>query len=43
MEYGTGTIMAVPGHDKRDFDFAKQFDLPRKQVVDAPGGQNRCR
>jgi len=37
MEYGTGIIMAVPGHDKRDFDFAKQFDLPRKQVVDAPG------
>lgn len=37
IEYGTGIIMAVPGHDKRDFDFADQFDLPRKQVVDAPG------
>lgn len=36
MEYGTGTIMAVPGHDKRDFDFAVQFDLPRPQVIDAP-------
>lgn len=37
MEYGTGIIMAVPAHDERDFDFAKAFDLPRKQVIDAPG------
>src|SRR5215210_7143035 len=28
MEYGTGAIMAVPGHDERDFAFAKKFDLP---------------
>ena len=28
MEYGTGAIMAVPGHDSRDYDFAKAFDLP---------------
>lgn len=34
--YGTGAIMAVPAHDTRDFDFAKQFSLPIKQVV-APG------
>src|SRR5262249_37072112 len=27
MEYGTGAIMAVPGHDERDFDFATAFDL----------------
>ena len=27
MEYGTGAIMAVPGHDERDFEFAKAFDL----------------
>lgn len=33
MEYGTGAIMAVPGHDERDFAFAKQFDLPRKQII----------
>jgi leucyl-tRNA synthetase len=35
-EYGTGIVMAVPGHDERDFAFAQQFDLPIKQVVDAP-------
>jgi leucyl-tRNA synthetase len=33
MEYGTGAIMAVPGHDERDFEFAKKFDLPIVRVV----------
>jgi leucyl-tRNA synthetase len=33
MEYGTGAIMAVPAHDRRDFDFATQFRLPIRQVV----------
>ncbi|MFL5576626.1 MAG: leucine--tRNA ligase [Gemmatimonadaceae bacterium] len=37
MEYGTGAIMAVPGHDERDFEFAKKFDLPIVRVVAAPG------
>lgn len=36
MEYGTGAIMAVPGHDERDFDFATQFDLPISRVVAGP-------
>jgi leucyl-tRNA synthetase len=33
MGYGTGAIMAVPAHDQRDFDFAKKFGVPIKQVV----------
>jgi leucyl-tRNA synthetase len=33
MEYGTGAIMAVPGHDERDFEFAQTFDLPIVRVV----------
>jgi leucyl-tRNA synthetase len=37
MEYGTGAIMAVPGHDERDFDFAKKYDLPIVRVVAEPG------
>ena len=31
--YGTGAIMAVPGHDERDWDFARAFDLPIIEVV----------
>lgn len=34
MSYGTGAIMAVPAHDDRDFDFAKQFDLPIIRVIE---------
>ncbi|WP_156839657.1 leucine--tRNA ligase [Novosphingobium aquimarinum] len=33
MDYGTGAIMAVPGHDQRDFDFATKYGLPIVRVV----------
>ncbi|HEY6870562.1 MAG TPA: leucine--tRNA ligase, partial [Novosphingobium sp.] len=33
MDYGTGAIMAVPGHDQRDFDFATKYHLPILRVV----------
>ncbi len=33
MEYGTGAIMAVPGHDQRDFDFATKYHLPIVRVI----------
>ncbi len=33
MSYGTGAIMAVPGHDTRDWEFAKKFNLPIVEVV----------
>ncbi len=33
MEYGTGAIMAVPGHDSRDYEFAQKFGLPIRRVI----------
>ncbi|MEY2541013.1 MAG: leucyl-tRNA synthetase, partial [Verrucomicrobiota bacterium] len=37
MGYGTGAIMGVPGHDERDLEFARKFDLSILPVVQAPG------
>jgi leucyl-tRNA synthetase len=36
MEYGTGAVMAVPAHDQRDFEFAKEYGLPVKVVINPP-------
>ncbi|GAM04688.1 leucine--tRNA ligase [Novosphingobium sp. MBES04] len=35
MDYGTGAVMAVPGHDQRDFEFATKYELPILRVVAA--------
>lgn len=39
MDYGTGAIMAVPGHDQRDFNFAKKYSLPIREVI-VPQGES---
>ncbi len=43
--YGTGAIMAVPAHDERDFEFAKKYNLPIKNVIEpmyiATSGSNK--
>ena len=38
MEYGAGALMAVPAHDQRDFEFATQYHLPIKQVIQPKAG-----
>jgi leucyl-tRNA synthetase len=40
--YGTGAIMAVPGHDERDFEFAQKFGLEIRYVVEAPEPGEAC-
>lgn len=40
--YGTGAVMAVPGHDERDHRFAKQFQLPIIQVISGPDVQSQA-
>ncbi len=37
IEYGTGIIMCVPAHDQRDFEFAKEYNLPIKVVIQPEG------
>ncbi len=39
MDYGSGAVMAVPGHDQRDWEFARKYDLPIKQVVASKDGE----
>jgi leucyl-tRNA synthetase len=38
MGYGSGAVMAVPGHDQRDWEFAGQYGIPRKQVIFSADG-----
>jgi leucyl-tRNA synthetase len=37
IDYGTGAVMGVPGHDERDFEFARKYNLPVTVVVQRPG------
>ncbi|MAR93318.1 MAG: leucine--tRNA ligase [Pseudomonadota bacterium] len=39
MDYGSGAVMAVPAHDQRDYEFARQYDLPIKQVIEPANGE----
>ncbi|MEZ5974816.1 MAG: hypothetical protein R3E96_08225 [Planctomycetota bacterium] len=42
ISYGTGAIMAVPGQDQRDWDFAKAYDLPIRRTVEPSRGFRRA-
>ncbi|MDF2179341.1 leucine--tRNA ligase [Aliiglaciecola sp. CAU 1673] len=39
MDYGSGAVMAVPGHDQRDWEFATKYQLPIKQVIQPLEGE----
>ncbi len=39
-DYGSGMVMAVPAHDKRDYEFAKKYGIEVKEVVEAPEGNS---
>lgn len=41
MEYGSGAVMSVPGHDQRDWEFARKYDIPIVQVIE-PVAQGLC-
>ena len=40
MDYGTGAIMSVPGHDERDFEFATKYGIPVRQVIRPVQGED---
>lgn len=39
MDYGSGAVMAVPAHDQRDYEFARQYGLPIQQVIEPANGE----
>ncbi len=41
MEYGSGAVMSVPGHDQRDWEFARKYGIPIRQVIE-PTGDGAC-
>ena len=40
MGYGTGAVMAVPGHDQRDYEFAQKYDIEIRQVITPADGSD---
>ncbi len=42
MSYGSGAVMSVPAHDQRDWEFAKKYQLPIKQVIQPPSNEDPC-
>lgn len=40
MDYGSGAVMSVPGHDQRDWEFASNYGLPIKQVIEGAEGED---
>lgn len=42
MSYGSGAVMAVPGHDQRDWEFAQKYQLPIKQVIEPLSAESEC-
>ena len=41
MGYGTGAVMAVPGHDRRDWEFAEKYGVPKRQVIFPSDGSDQ--
>ncbi len=42
IEYGSGAIMSVPAHDQRDFEFARKYDIPIRQVISSEDGPDEA-